>query len=88
MLDLKWKILIPKYQVMYFKRLKNPEGSFKFTWDKSVLKLYIQVHITINYNQTDLLTMLYDYKSICRTVESQDMTGCVTNKKIQNLTHL
>ena len=57
-------------------------------WDKSVLKLYDQVPITIYYEKTTNLTTMHDYNIIYRTVEYLYMTGCVTRKKKHNLNHL
>ena len=62
-------------------RTNNPEGTLIVTWDKSVLMISDQVPIVIHYEHTTHLTMLNAYKRIFRTVESLDITECVTSEK-------
>ena len=58
--DLKYRHLIPKDNFMDLQRLKNLEGSFTATWEKSVLNIYGQVHITINYEHKTHLHIMHD----------------------------
>ena len=86
--DLKYRLFIPKDNLMDLQRLKKPEGSFAVIWEKSVLKISDHMPITINYEQKNHLPVLDSYKSLYSTAESLDMAGCVTSEKKHNLTHL
>ena len=47
--ELKCRLFVPQDTFMEIQRLKNSEGYFAVTWNKSILNLSYQVHITINY---------------------------------------
>ena len=57
--DLNWRLFIHQDNFIELQRLKNPEIYFTVTWDKSLLKLYAQVPITINHEQTTHLAIMY-----------------------------
>ena len=79
--DPKCRLLIPQDNFMNSQRLNNPEGTFKVTWGKSVLKISDKVPINTQYEHTTHLTVLNAYNRIFRTAESLDITGCVTSEK-------
>ena len=86
--DLKCRLLGPQDHFMDLQRLDNQEGFSTVTWEKSILKIYDQVTITINYEQTTHISILNDYKIIYSTSEYLEMSVCVISKNNQNLIHL
>ena len=86
--DLKCRLLGPQDHFMDLQRLDNQEGSSTVTWEKSTLKIYDQVTITINYEQTTHLPIFNDYKIIYSNSEYLEMAVRVISEKNQNLIHL